>query len=66
METRDQDQLWACLTCKTVRAWGTGEPHDVTFVPLLQCGPCGNPQRFAHVAEEVSAASRKAVLHGVG
>lgn len=56
METQDQDQLWACLTCKTVRAWGTGEPGDATFVPLLQCAPCGKPQRFAYVAEEVSAA----------
>jgi hypothetical protein len=56
METQDQDQLWACLTCKTVRAWGAGEPHDAACLPLLRCESCGKPQRFAYVAEEVSAA----------
>jgi hypothetical protein len=67
MESQDQDQLWACLACETARAWGTGAPFDAAFVPLLQCVPCGKPQRFTYVAvaEEVSAA-RKAVLHGVG
>ena len=40
----------------TVRAWGIGAPYDAALVPLLQCSPCGKPQRFAYVAEEVSAA----------
>ena len=48
MENQD-DQLWACLTCKTTRAWGTGEPHDTTLTPLLRCEPCGKPQRFEYV-----------------
>jgi len=38
------------------RAWGTGTPYDTAFGPLLRCAPCGKTQRFAYVAEEVSAA----------
>ena len=51
----DQDQLWACMACKKVRAWGSGAPLDPAFVPLLHCHRCGGPQRFVHVVEDSSA-----------
>jgi len=54
MESQDQDQLWACLTCKAVRAWGTGEPGDAAFVPILRCDSCGGPQRFVHVIDTLA------------
>jgi hypothetical protein len=52
MESQDQDQLWACKACNKVRPWGTGEPLDPAFAPLLQCGTCGGPQRFVYVVED--------------
>lgn len=55
MESQDQDQLWACKVCKSVRAWGTGPPLDPAFVPVLQCARCGGPQRFVYVVEDASA-----------
>jgi len=54
----DQDQLWACKACKTVRAWGTGVPLDPAFVPLLHCKRCGGPQRFVYAVEDSSAVGR--------
>jgi hypothetical protein len=51
----DQDQLWACKACKTVRAWGTGAPLDPASAPLLQCARCGGPERFVYVVEDPSA-----------
>lgn len=51
----DQDQPWACTTCKTVRYWGTGAPHDPAFVPVLHCACCEGPQRFVYLVEDPAA-----------
>jgi len=64
MESQDQDQLWACKACKTVRAWGTGAPLDPAFVPLLHCKRCGGPQRFVHVVRRLERCGLHALSGG--
>jgi hypothetical protein len=36
---RDQ-QIWSCIDCKTLRAWGTGQPWDSQLRPALYCDGC--------------------------
>lgn len=42
----NDDQLWSCLKCGTVRPWGTGEAADEKATPILRCTTCRTPQRF--------------------
>lgn len=37
--TQVENQLWECLRCGTVRAWGTGAPYE-TAEKYLNCAIC--------------------------
>jgi hypothetical protein len=40
------NQLWECLRCGTLRAWGLGQPHE-TAAKFLRCEICASVKRHA-------------------
>jgi hypothetical protein len=46
------DQIWSCLECGLMRAWGFLYPEDRLLRPALNCAKCEAPtrHRFAGVA----------------
>lgn len=43
------DQLWACIECGHVRAWGMFEPWDPTTRAALGCPCCQKVERHRFV-----------------
>lgn len=46
------DQIWSCIDCGLMRAWGYLSPEDRLLRPVLGCHKCCSPtrHRFAGVA----------------
>lgn len=44
-----EGQIWVCMGCGRVRAWGFGPPWDRDFRPALRCSNCSAVTRHGFV-----------------